>query len=325
MPDPLPRLLITLKSRSEIGRAADHRLPGVPFAYLEGTDPGRLLGIEAMLVGSPARELGSFDPRTLPALSFVQRIYTGLDGFPFERFPPGAVVAANAGAFAPFVAEHAVALALAAGHDLPGAREMVRQGRLRPVPGTRGLTGSTVVVLGFGAIGSEIARRLGAFGARIVGVNRSGAPHPECGRMFPADRLEEAVAGAAFVFETRPLTRATAGTLGRAALEAMAPDAVLVNVGRAGTVDEEALYRHLKDHPSFRAALDVWWQENFAEGTVATRFPFADLANFLGTPHMAAAAPAAEAYALDRAFENLARFFRGAPPLHIVDRREYGP
>jgi phosphoglycerate dehydrogenase-like enzyme len=320
---PHPRLLVALQRSDSLRTGLNRFLPEVDWGFLDDVPPADRWGVEALLVGSLSREMGEFDPSSMPKLRFVQRIYTGLDGFPFERMPEGVRVAGNVGAFGPYVAEHAVALALAAARDLRGAGEMVRTGHLRPAPEHRILYRSTAVILGYGVIGREIARRLAAFEVRVIGVNRDGTPAPGVEVMFPASRLREAVGLGAFVFEVRPLSRRTAGTIGAAELEAMRPDAVFVNVGRAGTVVEEALFRHLETHPSFRAGLDVWWEEDYGTGRLPSRFPFSSLPNFVGTPHSAGVASGIEADILQRAAENLGRFFRDGAPQHVVDRGEY--
>jgi D-3-phosphoglycerate dehydrogenase len=253
----------------------------------------------------------------------VQRVYAGVDDVPFDRFPPSTRFAGNVGAYAPFVAEHAVTLALATAREIPRAHALVTAGTLRPTPVQRLLWGRTAVILGYGEIGRAIADRLRGFGIRVIGVNRTGKMAPGCVGMFPADRLVEAVAEGDFVFDARPLTRRTAGTIDASVLASMKATAVFVNVGRAGTVQEEALYRHLAAHPDFRAALDVWWHEDFAGGRLEHRFPFPSLPNLLGTPHSAGFGPGVEAYVLERALANLRRFFAGQEPRHVVDRSEY--
>lgn len=247
-----------------------------------------------------------------------------MDSFPFDLFPEAIVVSANAGMFAPFVADHTVALALSAGRDLPVGRQMVHADRSRSALPQRGVYGATAVILGFAAIGREQAHRATALGARILGVNRDGTPNPACERMFAAGRLAEALGLGDFIFEVRPLTRATVRTIGAAELARMRPTTVFVNVGRAENLDEEVLYSHLRHHPAFRAAFDGWWQEDYRKGTLTTRFPLSDLPNFSGTPHSAGMAAGAEPQALQRALENLSRFFAGEPVLHVVNRREYG-
>lgn len=318
-----PRLLVTLRAEEETASAISERLRGVAWTFATRSSRSEWGSVEAMLVGSLVREVDDFHPSTTPRLAFVQRIYTGLDGFPFERFPETVKIAGNVGAFAPFVAEHAVALALAASRSVLSAHAQVRAGRLRPAPDPRLLFGRTAVLLGYGEIGRAVAARLSGFGMRIVGVNRTGRTAPGCDAMYPAHAIGDAVAQADLVVDARPLTRATRGSVNAGLLARFRSEAIYVNVGRARTVDEEALYRHLKDHPEFRAAFDVWWEEDFGRGTLSHRFPFADLPNFVGTPHCAGAGPEVDRYVLDRALENLARFFRSEPPLYVADRTEY--
>src|SRR5208282_102085 len=263
------RLLVALRPREEVPGVLRSRLPTIGWEYASGGSPARWNDVEAMLLGSVEREMVGVDARELPQLRFVQRVYTGMDGVPFERFPEGVRFAGNVGAYAPFVAEHAVALALAAARELPRAHALVQAGTLRPPPVQRLLWERTAVILGYGEIGRAVAERLSGFGTRVLGLNRSGRMAPGCLGMFPADRLLEAVKEGDYVFDTRPLTRATEGTIDGPVLAAMKPTAVFINIGRAGTVREEALYRHLLEHPDFRAALDVWWHEDFAGGRIA--------------------------------------------------------
>ena len=317
------RLLVNLPREPELTAELDRGLPGIPWGYLAEIPETARGAVEALLVGSFARDEGRFDGASMPQLRFVQRVYTGIDGFPFDRVGPTVQVAGNVGAFAPFVSEHAVALALAAARQLLRAEEMIRKGELRPPPDHRVLHGSTCVILGYGEIGAAIGARVAAFGATVVGLNRTGRAAPGVARMYRSEELRKAVAEGDFVFEVRPLTARTRGSLGAPEFAAMRPAAVFVNVGRAATVDEAALYRHLVDHPEFRAAIDVWWQESYSEGRLDSAFPFATLPNFLGSPHCAGYAPAAESEARRRAVENLARYFRDGRPDHVVDRSEY--
>ncbi len=318
-----PRLLLVLRPREELLEALPRILPRIPSVFLSKGSPADRAGIEAALLGPMVLEGQRFVPGDYPRLRFVQRIYTGVDDLPFAEFPKTVAIAANSGGFAPYVAEHAIALALGSARSLVAGHAQVAAGALRPPPEVRTLRGETAVILGYGAIGRAIAERLRALVDRIVVVNRSGAPAPGCDAVFPASRLREALREGSFVFEARPLTASTARSIGTEELEAMPRNAVFVNVGRGGTVDEEALYHHLRATPTFRAAFDVWWDEDFEEGRIRHRFPLPSLPNFLGSPHSAALAPGGPGLAVTLALENLARFFRSEPPLHVVDRSEY--
>jgi phosphoglycerate dehydrogenase-like enzyme len=320
---PAPRLLVALRPSEELDAALRRALPDIPYGYASAVAPEARSEVEALLVGSVERELGAFDPASFPRLQFVQRAYTGLDGFPFHLFPPPIQVAGNVGGFAPFVAEGAVALALASSHSLIASHRMIAEGRLRPPPPASTFRGKTALLLGYGSIGREIALRLAGFGMRVVGLNRSGRMAPGVDAMYPADRLDEALAIADVVFEMRPLTRFTRESIGPAQLAAMRPEAIFVNVGRAGTVQEEALYRHVQQHPGFRVALDVWWDEGFGDGRLGQKFAWTDLANVTGSPHSSGAVPEAGPYGMSRVLENLHRFFRGEAPQYIADPSDY--
>jgi phosphoglycerate dehydrogenase-like enzyme len=323
MKDAAPVLLVAMPKSDGVEALVSETLPDVPWDYLDSNRSVERGSVRALLVENLRGEFAGFDPRSTPRLEFVQQVWTGLDRFPFGRFPDSVAVAGNVGGFAPYVAEHAIALVLGAARDFHSAQSMVEEGRLRPAPHERTLVDATAVVLGYGAIGQAIAERLAPFRTRVVGLNRTGAPARGAAEMFPASRLADAVRAGSFIFEVRPLTRLTKGTIGAAELEAMPPDAVFVNVGRAGTVDETALYRHLRSHPEFRAAIDVWWAEDPVLGTFTSRHPFAQLPNFYGTPHCADAFPAAKRRAFRMALENLARFFQDGRPRFVADRTEY--
>jgi phosphoglycerate dehydrogenase-like enzyme len=317
------RLLVTVGEGPELRQALERILPPESVAFTEPSGTGPWPAVEAWLVGSVGRELPHWTPELTPNLRFVQRLFTGLDGFPFERFPASVQVAGNVGAFAPFVAEHAVALLLAVSHNVTANAEKVRAGRLRPPISNLYLLDRTVLLLGYGAIAREVAARLRPFGARLEGLSRDGKGAPELARMYAADHLTDALAGADVIIDCRPLTDSTRGSIDAVALGRIRSSAIYVNIGRAGTVDEAALYEHLVHHPEFRAALDVWWEEDYGAGALKTRYPFAARANFLGSPHVAGVGAQARDRAIEMAVENLGRFFQGVRPNHLADRSEY--
>ena len=120
-----------------------------------------------------------------------------------------------------------------------------------------------------------------------------------------------------------PLTKETEGCVDRTVLGAMKADAILVNIARGKIVDEDDLYEHLKAHPDFRAALDVWW--TYPRGKSGRPFhrPFHELPNVVMTPHIAFAIPDQKARAMEAALENVERFLRGTKPRNVVDATEY--
>ncbi len=321
------RLLVSLPPDPDLRRWLKEGLGDVPYTFVSSSSRGPWARAEALLTGAPARELPHWEPRQAPNLSFVQSLFAGVDDFPFQKFPAPIRVAGNSGAYAPFVAEHTIAMVLALAKNLRNSFDLVRGGRLRSLPPTVNLIGKTALILGFGGIGQEVAHRLRGFGMRVEAVSRSGADRPGADRTYSADSLLRALGSADVIIEARPLTNATRSTLGSAAFGQMKRSAIFVNVGRAGTVDEDALYHHLVRTPTFRAGTDVWWSEDWEHNRFWDRRGLARLPNFLATPHTAGFTPGMTAEARARVFglaiENLSRFFAEGAPRFVIDRSEY--
>jgi D-2-hydroxyacid dehydrogenase (NADP+) len=327
MIDRRARLLVALRKDSELSAALDRGLPNTPRAFVTAASEGPWKEAEALLIGSPPGMLPEGLESQAPELRFVQSIFSGLDDFPFTRFRNGIMVAGNVGAYATYVAEHAVALILVLAKNYVPNYERVRNGILRPVPPNINLDGRTVLLLGFGATAREIAVRLESFNMRIHGLSRTGRTRPGVTRMFPSSRLHEAVSDADVIVDCRPLTRTTEGTINSSVLLRMKPTAIFVNVGRAGTVDESSLELHLASHRDFRAGTDVWWNEDLATGTVKGASRLTSFPNFAGSPHNAGFTPTmdsvAKAKVYSRAIENIERYFSGRKPRFLAERNEY--
>jgi len=162
----------------------------------------------------------------------IQSLVAGVDHFPFERFPPSAIVCSNAGAYGVSVAEHAMALLLAAAKDVVARTEEIRRGTFNQTVENKGLAGSTALIIGLGGIGSEIARRCKAFDMHVVGVARSRPSKEIADAVGTMEDLPRYLPQADAVFLALPLTRATHGLVDRGFLARMKEDAILVNVAR---------------------------------------------------------------------------------------------
>lgn len=158
-----------------------------------------------------------------------------------------------AGCYAPAVAEHTLALLLAAAKQLPAAARATEW----TAPAPRTLAGATVGIVGAGGIGRELIRLLGAFGARVLAVNRSGRPVPGAEHTVTPSGLDGVLQEADFVVLAAPATLETAALIGPRQIALMKPDAWLVNVARGSLVDTDALVVALADGRIAGAALDV--------------------------------------------------------------------
>lgn len=299
--------------------------PGVELRSVAGaTDEERariLAESDVLFCWNFAREIRSGEGRSLPA-RFVQLVSAGADHLPFDELPAGAVVASNVGAYAEPMAEHVLAMTLALLKRLPENHAKLATGVWNQGL-TRSLSGSVCAILGLGGIGKATARRLVALGARIQAVNTSGHSDEPVEFVGTLDDLAVVLESSDVVVVALPLTRRTTGLIGARELECMKPDAVLVNVGRGGIVDEKALYEHLAGHPEFSAGIDTWWGEPFHARQFHVDHPFFELPNVLGSPHNSALVPGIVEQAMALAAANIRRFLDGEAVTGVVRPEEY--
>ncbi|RUM20523.1 D-2-hydroxyacid dehydrogenase [Rhizobium vallis] len=143
------------------------------------------------------------------------------------------------------------------------------------------LSSKTVVVLGFGELGSAIASRLRPFGVRIVGVSRSGRPHPDANEMVEVGDLQSVLPIADCLVVSCPLTPQTFGLIGRKQIASMKSGASLFNIARGPVVDNAALCAALEAGHLSGAALDVFDPE-----PLPATSPLWDVPNLMIFPHI---------------------------------------
>jgi phosphoglycerate dehydrogenase-like enzyme len=162
-----------------------------------------------------------------------------------------------------------------------------------------------------------------AFGMRIYAINTTGTSPEPTDFLGTLHDLERVLRQSDVVVISLPLTKATKGLIGKDELAWMKPDAILVNVARGAILDEEALYNHVKSHPTFLVGIDAWWTEPFLHGTFRMDYPFLDLPNVLGSPHNSAIVANVLVYAAQQAAENVKHFLRGEKVTGIARREDY--
>jgi glyoxylate/hydroxypyruvate reductase len=175
----------------------------------------------------------------------------------------------------------------------------------------REIDGSRWLIVGFGAIGQETAKRARAFGARITGVRRTPGPHPLADAMVADWR--EALGEADAVVLSLPLSPASARMADASAFAAMKPGSVFVNVGRGGLVDEPALLAALDGGTPEHAVLDVFDTE-----PLPSESPFWGHPRVTLTSHTSGVGTGVQARADQVFLENLRRFAAGEPLSSVV-------
>jgi D-2-hydroxyacid dehydrogenase (NADP+) len=217
------------------------------------------------------------------------------------------------------ISEHILSYLLAFARQLPEAVR-IQEGRAWRSPNRDALfelDGKTLLLIGVGAIGARTAAIASALGMRVQGVRRNWASSvPGVAAMFAPERLIDLLPEADFVVLTVPLSRATQGMIGERELRAMKPSAYLVNIGRGGTVQGEALVRALQEGWIAGAALDVFAQEPLPPGS-----PLWGMGNVIITAHYAGSTPHYHERAMAIFLDNLRRYRAGEPLRNVVDKQ----
>jgi phosphoglycerate dehydrogenase-like enzyme len=202
----------------------------------------------------------------------------------------GIMVTNPSGIFSVPMAEHTIGLLLALARNFPDSVRgqdrcaWVQQPLWDKPQHLTELNGQVLLIVGFGSIGREVARRAGAFGVRVWGVTRSGEGDSTLAEKIVAAKDLNAVLPAAdYVLIAAPETLETKHLIGNAELARMKPGARLINVGRGSLLDEAALTRALETGKLGGAALDVTQIEPLPPESPLWKAP-----NLFITPHTSA-------------------------------------
>lgn len=291
---------------------------GAAETFITDLQPG--LGALATATAIVGWEFRAESLAAAPHLRWLHAASAGVDHFDLPALAARGVTVTNSrGVHAPSIAEHVMGMMIALTRRFPRlihaqtAREWRDWETHREVGE---LQGETVLLVGMGEIGQEVARRATAFGMPVHGVRRHpGKTQPKgISRVYPIDALDEALADADHVVLMLPDTAATRGLFDGARIAKMKPGAVIYNVGRGTAIDTAALTAALATGRLGGAGLDVTDPE-----PLPTESPLWAMDNVLITSHTAGATPRYWARLEPLLADNIGRWLRGAPMRNQVD------
>ena len=273
---------------------------------------GRKIGDAEILVTSnractPA--YGEALRRNARRLRWIHFSSSGIERGVAMGIPEGARVTNSTGVKATMVAEHALALLLALLRQLPEIelhQRAHRYTREETNAKLRTLEDATVCVIGRGAIGREVVRRLKAFDAHPIAVSRTTSEPGELEAVYPRERISEALARADAVIICTAGDQTSRHLIGAAELAAMKSSALIVNVARGEIIDEAALVAALRGNRLAGAGLDVYEFEPLPAGS-----PLWDMPNVIVSPHIAGGGSSGYFLHKKLFMENLARLRSG--------------
>lgn len=225
--------------------------------------------------------------------------------------PPGVHLTYAAGVHAPSVAEHAVAQLLCLVRQFPFSldRQRERKWDTSIIPQLRSVEDMNVAIVGFGAIGQQIAVRVRPFTRRITAVTRSGTHNPLADQTLPLSKLDEVLADSDVVFLAVTMNADSLRMIDARRVALLKKQGFLVNISRGAVIETDALIAALHSGAIGGAALDVTDPEPLPPG-----HPLWTAPRLLITPHISTFGSKSTGKRLaDQFARNIARFAKGEP------------
>ncbi|WP_255198801.1 D-2-hydroxyacid dehydrogenase [Halorarius litoreus] len=267
---------------SAVADALESQCPDATVRTATPDDTAALTDCEVLVTF----ELTADQLAAAPALRWVHALTAGVDDYDLDALADREILLTNAsGVAARPIAEQVVGYLLSFARGIHKGIRMQERGEWDWYGGHE-LAGSTVGVVGVGAIGSEIARLCDALGTTVLGVKRTPAEVPGVDELFTPDALDTVLARSDYLVLACPLTEETRGLVDADAFARLPSHAVVVNIARGGIVVEDDLVAALDAGELRGAALDVFETEPLPASS-----PLWDRDDVLITPHNAGSTP----------------------------------
>ena len=281
--------------------------------------PAEHLDAEVLVVwGASSRHLAS--ATDMDRLQLIQSLAAGVDGILAAGFDEDVRIASGAGLHSHTVSEHTLALLLSLVRRLPAMAEAQHHhhwdhslGGLQPLHPHEGqittVLGARVLIWGFGEIGQHLAPMLRALGAEVTGVARSAGERAGF-PVVPTEEISEHLPRTDVLISILPMSPETRHAINADVLAALPDHALVLNVGRGGTLDQVALREALENEQIAGAAIDVTDPE-----PLPGEDPLWSAPRLLISPHAAGGRPVG---ADARISHNVRALLAGEPLLHEV-------
>jgi len=314
-----PKKIVVRQGRP--GALAEYKAlaPEVEFVEVDSVEKARIEAVDAQVV------LGICDEEILansPELFWIQVYSAGVEHcLEHPGMHAGNKLLTNGQRIgSPALAEHAIAMMmmLARGLDVYYANQLKgewqQQTELDRTDHIE-LAGRTLLVVGLGGIGTQVAMRGHGLGMRVIATRNSRREGPDyVAYVGLADELNELAAQADVVINTVPLTDATLGIFNKAFFDVMKPEAYFISVGRGASTVTDDLVAALQSHSIAGAGLDVTDPEPLPKG-----HPLWSMPRVIITPHTAGRSDKGRDRLYLMVKENIRRYVNGEPMLSVVD------
>ncbi|WP_298834425.1 D-2-hydroxyacid dehydrogenase [uncultured Planococcus sp.] len=306
-------ILFTFIPKEDQQQRLSTEFPEVDFHFLY-KDKTRLPSAD--IIVTYGEDLTAEDIASAENVKWIMVASAGIEKLPHQAIAERGITVSNVkGIHKIPMAESALAHLLSLKRSLPLIYENQRNQEWDRRTRSSELHNSTALILGPGAIGSEIGRLLQAFGVKTIGCNRSGTEALYMGEMVSFENILEKLPDADYVISILPSTQETNYLLKRAHFQAMKKTAIFMNLGRGDLVSDEVLLEALQNEEIAFAVLDVFEQEPLPKG-----HPYWSMNNVIVSPHVSSHSGKYVERALDVFIPNLKKWLADQTvPANLVD------
>ncbi|TXK86190.1 D-2-hydroxyacid dehydrogenase [Paenibacillus sp. N3.4] len=254
-----------------------------------------------------------------PNLKWLQTLSAGVDKLPLQELAERNIVLTNArGVHTIQMSEFTLSLMLQWVRKTNLLHERQQQHMWDDQLSVGELYGKTIGIIGAGAIGEAVARKAKAFDMKVIGLNRSGVPHPAYDSTVSGEEgLVYLLSQSDFVVLLLPSTAKTKGFMTKEHIALLKPNAFLINLARGDVLDEQALITALQERKLAGAALDVFQQEPLPADS-----PLWSMENVILTPHIAGSSARYTERVSSIFYHNLVAILEGSEMMNKVDLTE---
>jgi phosphoglycerate dehydrogenase-like enzyme len=292
------------------------------FAEFQGDESGKEK-LDALLAETEVI-FGFVPPKNIiaraPKLKWMQAVSAGVDRHQgTEIWKSNVIMTGVSGIHATPIGEYVLGFMLMLAKNTPLGFKMMQTRNWQRYT-VRTLRGKTVGIIGLGHIGREVARLAKAFGMRVIATRRSvkkAGKARNVDLLLPRDRLKELLKASDYVALTLPLTPETRHIIGEAELKAMKSTAYIINIGRGGLIDQEALIKALDARQIAGAGLDVVTPEPLPKESRLWDFD-----NVILSPHVSGGMEDYMLHATELFCDNLKRYLDGRKLRNVIDKKK---
>ena len=310
----MTHILFTFPMKDHLKKNLEGHFPDETFVYSTIEDTDALNHAEIIVTYGEDIKKEKLD--LAPHLKWIMVASAGLEKMPLLEIGRHGLFVTNVrGIHKIPMAESVLAHLLALKRSLPWIYDQQGKQEWNRSSNSSELHGNTAIILGPGAIGSEIGRLLQAFGVKTIGCNRSGKTAPNMDSMISFAQLNEYLPAADIVISVLPSTEKTRGLLTYDHFVLMKESAIFMNFGRGDLIKETELMRAMEERQAAFAVLDVFEEEPLEKG-----HPLWDMEGVIVSPHVSSHSSQYVPRALEIFMHNLKTWRKdGNDYLNVID------